>query len=483
MPDRRILNADQLASHGNRRGREAIVRILEAALQAADPYHNCRDLLHMDGDRLAVGRRQFEPRGDPDAGDAVYDLSRHDRILVFGAGKGIQHVAKAIEDVLGDRLVGGHVIDKHGGDTILERIGVTYGAHPVPDEGGVRGCQRILEMAADLTERDLVFTVVSNGVSSLLTHPAPGISLEDVRRTTYLMQIERGAPTGDLNPVRNHLDTMKGGRLARHLWPAETVHIFAFPPSTYDRLMWHNVWLHSLPECTTFADAVAMLRKWDAWDLVPPSVRAHLLRADPAHETVKADEFRQHKPRIFGIMPPETGMLPTAARAARKLGFAPHILSSGMQAEASQIGLVYGALANRIEALGQPFSAPCVLLSGGEMLVTVGEENGMGGRNQECALSAATRIAGSDRIVIASVDSDGTDGPGRQFQDGDVAVPALDGGVVDGQTASTALDLGIDLPRELRRHNTSPVLDRLGDGVIASHNISMNDLTVALILD
>ncbi len=147
------------------------------------------------------------------SGEEVFDLDEIGRIFVFGAGKGIQRVAKAIEDVLGDRLTGGHVIDKQGGEKILERIEVTFGAHPVPDEACVRGCERILEMTADLTEDDLVFTMVGNGVSSLLTLPAPGISLAELQRLTYIFQIERGGPTIDLIPIRNHLDQMKGGRI------------------------------------------------------------------------------------------------------------------------------------------------------------------------------------------------------------------------------------------------------------------------------
>jgi glycerate-2-kinase len=186
----RILNAETLTSHGNVQGRKAMVEILEAGLQAADPYHNTRKATRIKGDTLVVGGAEFEPEGDPKSGDEVIDLSDVDRIYVFGAGKGVQRMAKAIEDTLGDRLTGGHVIDKKGNDLILERIGVTFGAHPVPDEDCVRGCKRILGMAQDLHERDLVFTVVCNGVSSLLTLPVPGVSLEDVRQTTYVMQIE-----------------------------------------------------------------------------------------------------------------------------------------------------------------------------------------------------------------------------------------------------------------------------------------------------
>jgi glycerate-2-kinase len=481
----RILNAETLTSHGNVRGRKALVEILEAGLRAADPYYSTRSMLHLDGDILTIGRKDFEPLGDPQSGDEVIDLSKVGRIYCFGAGKGIQRIARAIEEVLGDRLTGGQVIAKHGDPLILERVDVTFGAHPVPDEGCVRGCRRIVEMARGLTEKDLVFTVATNGVSALLTLPAPGISLEDVARTTYALQIERGVPTQDLNPVRNHISAIKGGRLSAYLQPARAIHIVGWDPHTYDYLLHNNVWLHALPEGSTFADAVRNLKQWDAWDAVPASVRAHLTRADPAHETLKAEAFVKTRFRIFGVLPEHRGRVQAAAKKAAELGFTPHILydTTDMKAEASQVGIVTAHIALQVEAHRRPFEPPVALLGGTEMVVTVGKEAGMGGRNQEYALSAARHIAGSERIVMASIDTDGTDGPGRQFVQGYEDVPVLNGAIVDGTTAPRAEALGFDVFGELRRHNTSPVLHTLGDGLIASPSVSMNDISVALVLD
>ena len=131
----RILNVDALTSHGNVLGRKAIVEILEAGLRAADPYNNTLKLMRIAGHRLIVGHPDLIFPDDPRQHDEIIDLNETDRILVVGAGKGIQRAAKALEDVLGDHLTGGHVIDKHGSPLILEKIGATFGAHPVPDEG------------------------------------------------------------------------------------------------------------------------------------------------------------------------------------------------------------------------------------------------------------------------------------------------------------------------------------------------------------
>jgi glycerate 2-kinase len=486
----RILNAERLTSHGNVHGRQALLQILEAGLQAADPYHNTRRLVRIEDNKLVVGGRDFEPVGDPHAGtDAVYDLDAVGRIYVFGAGKGIQRCARALEEALGDRLTGGVIIAKHDDDLELSRVEVVYGAHPVPDEGCVRGCGRILDLAKGLTERDLVFTVAGNGVSSLLTLPVPGVTLEDVRNVTYMMQIEKGAPTGDLNAIRNNLDVMKGGKISRYLRPARVVHIVITDPSgmmttsetDYEDLMTKNVWLHTLPDATSFALAVAMLKKWDCWDRAPEAVRSFLAQADPAWETVRRAEFESWGDRIYGVLPYELGMLPTAEAKARELGFSAHLLSSFLVAEAREAGLVYATVAETCAKEGKPFTAPCALISGGELIVTVGKEAGVGGRNQEFVLSAALKIAGSSRIVVGGIDSDGTDGPGTQFSEYK-DIPCLAGGVVDGCTLAAAKEAGIDLNAELRRHNTTPALWKLGDGVVATHGVSMTDLDVILVL-
>jgi glycerate-2-kinase len=481
----RIQNAENLLSTGNVPGRQAMLQILEAGLQAANPYANARRLMRVENGKLIVGNKEFEPSGSPRSGDEVYDLSRIGRIYVLGAGKGIQNVAKAIEDVLGDRLTGGHVIDKKGHPLILERVGVTLGGHPTPDEDCVKGCERILEIARDLTEKDLVFTCVANGVSSLLTMPVPGLSVEDLRRTTMATQIERGMPTRDLSPIRNHLDRMKGGRISRYIHPAKMIHILAIDPGEYDQRMHGNYWLHTLPDCTTFQEAIANLKRYEAWEAVPAAVRRHLEEADPEQETLKAKDFDKMSFRIFGLMPGywQSGKMLPAMKKAEELGFnAIMVADQLIEIEASQAGTYMASIAKTTERRGQPFEPPCALFSSGEMVVTVGQEKGIGGRDQEFALSAALRIAGSKNIVIASVDTDGTDGPGSQFIAGSVDIPCLAGGIVDGQTVESAKNLGVDIVGELRRHNTSPALWKLNSGIVVTPNISLIDLTVALIM-
>ncbi len=477
----RILNATMLTSHGNRAGRQAVVEILEAGLQAADPYRGVLDLVRVEGSRLVVGRPDLTPVGDG-RGEEVLDLDSVGRILVVGAGKGVQRAARALEDVLGDRLSGGHVIAKHGDDLLCRRIGVTFGAHPVPDEGCVEGSKAILEACRGLTERDLVFTIGGSGISSLLTLPARGITLDEVRQLTYRMQVEKGVPTSDLNRVRNHVDAVKGGKISRSFRPARVIHLVAKETSTYDYFADGRCFIHFFPDRSTFADAREVLQRWQAWDEVAPSIRAHLTAADAAEEVMQPAEYAADGARVFCLISRERGMLPSAEAKARELGIRPYRLAGHLQAEAREAGLVTADIALSVAREGLPFEPPCVLLSGGELLVTVGRETGMGGRNQEFALAAATRIAREERVVVGAVDSDGTDGPGGQFSDGGVDIPCLGGGVVDGETASEGKALGVDLFEVLRQHDTSPALWKLRSGVLMTHGVSLLDLRVALVM-
>ena len=483
----RIQNVDTLTNHGHTAGRKALVEILGAGMDACDPGNNVRRLVRRDGDILTIGSPDFEPEGDPRSGNEVIDLRQVGRIFVVGAGKGVQFTAKALEDILGDRLTGGHLIDKQGTPLILTRVGVTFGAHPIPDEGCVEGCRRILELCADLRKDDLVFTALGNGASALLTMPVEGVSLADVQRLVYLFQIERGGPTVDLIPIRNHLDQVKGGKISRYLRPARCIHLLGQLSRTYHDLMHHDInrWLHVLPDTQTYADAVRNLKKWDAWDDAPESVKDFLLAADPAQETLRHAEYEAMNARAFCIMPEHLGMLPAARAKAEALGFRTHLLYNNydMLAEAAQVGKVIANLAKHSEQDGEPFQPPCALFGRGELLVTVGDAKGMGGRNQEYSVAAALQLDETRQVVMGSVDSDGTDGPGHQFIDGYEDVPVLTGGIVDYSTSQRAKEMGIDLFAELKQHNVSPPLYALGDGIVATPNLSFADLSVTLILD
>jgi glycerate-2-kinase len=289
-------------------------------------------------------------------------------------------------------------------------------------------------------------------------------------------------PTGALSPIRNHLDRLKGGRLAAHLHPARAIHLIAKDPATYDTWIYENYWVHTLPDPSTFADAIRILKAWDAWDAVPASVRTHLLKADPAWETVKPAQYLQLNHRIYGLLPGEQGLWPTAQKKAAELGFKPVTLAMRVDIEARHAGEMVATIARTIENMGKPFKPPVALFTAGELIVTVGTAHGIGGRNQEYVLAAAPIIAGSDRIVIGAVDTEGTDGPGAQFAPAATGIPTLAGGMVDGQTLSAAAEKGINIQDVLTSHNATPCLLALNSGILATQSTGLQDLGVILVM-
>ncbi len=489
----RIRNAERMTNHGNIEGRKVMCQILESGLQAADPYYNTLRLVEIQDGKLYIGCEDFEALQAPRSGVDVYDLKKDiDRIFVFGAAKGIQRVALALEEKLGDYLTGGRVIAKHGDDLILKKIQVSFGGHPVPDEGCVEGCKKIVEeiKALHLTERDLVFTIVGNGVSSLLTLPPEGISLEDVKNLTRVMQIEKGVSTTELNVVRNQVDQLKGGRITRLLRPAKMVHILSVDCNYgntgivgYPGLTRANIWLHTLPDVSSQANATLILTKWNAWEEIAPSIKDYLANAGQDKDVLKADEFEEMDCRIFGVMPDKIGFIPSAMEKARELGYEPHLICKSHFLKADNVGRFFGNMAKLCTTESEPFRGPCALFFTGEMLVSVGKNGGVGGRNQECALTAATVIAGNPRVVVGAADTDGTDGPGGTFHEEatEMGVRALSGGIVDGYTMQEAKAKGVDVKKALETHSTSNALWQLDSGLWATQNISLQDIVVAVV--
>ncbi|MDR1317633.1 MAG: DUF4147 domain-containing protein [Spirochaetales bacterium] len=490
----RIRNADTLTSHGNRKMREDVVKILDAGMSAADPYYNTLKLVRIENGKLLVGGSDFEPIGTPRPGIVETDLNEIDRIFVFGAGKGIQRAATALEEALGDRLSGGYLILKYGDEVTLRNITVTHGDHPVPDENCVKGSRAMMEMIQKLklTPRDVVFTIVGNGVSSLLTLPAGKLSLKSVMDVTRILQIEKGATTRELNFIRNSIDLLKGGRITRMLHPAKMFHILTVDPNRgstaregYAGLTETNIWLHTLPDATNAAQAIKIIKQYNAWDEIASEVKDFISTMTGEQETLRKAEFEQMDCRIYGVVPDHLSVLPIAVETARQLGYTPHVMCKAKSyfLDAAEAGKFMSAIAKLVSAEGQPFKPPCALFMTGEMVVAVGKSGGVGGRNQEFCVSAANIISGDNRIAIGSVDTDGTDGPGGFFDQKakDFGVLALAGGVVDGETKTAAAAAGYDLKDALISHATSKLLWDTGDGVWAVHSISVQDLTVILI--
>lgn len=430
-----IKNREELVSHGNVEGREVILDVVERALSEVNSYNLVKRAVSLRGNRLRIG-------------PIAYDLANVRNVYVLGCGKQVTFMVAALEEVLGDRIADGIAIEKRGWGCKTRRLPVVEGGHPLPDEKSVEGAERMIELARRAGRDDLVIVCVTGGCTALSMLPPEGVSLEDVRVVTDLL-LRSGAPIEEVNAVRKHLSRTGGGKLALEIHPAQVVGLIVVDE------VGGRPWGPTVPDTTTFADAVMVLKKYDLWSKVPESVRKFLERGDPREETPKERDFERLGVRVHNLVLADNNMLcESAKKRARELGLSSEILSTFVEGEAKDVGVVLASIAREIESRARPLRPPCVLVAGGETTVTITGEAGEGGRNQELALSAALKIKGSRSVVIASIGTDGSDGPT------DIA-----GAIVDGYTAERAEALGIDLFEELKRHNSSYVFRSLGDAV------------------
>jgi glycerate-2-kinase len=464
-----IQNRDALISHGNIPGRVIVVDILEAGLQAANPYYNTKSLLNLQSDgHLIAGRSGFpieQPRGHPVRYEPlIIDLNQMRNIYVVGGGKAAQSMAKAIEDVLEPYITDGQVNARKGEPLLCNRIHVTFAGHPIPDSDSVEGAKRMRELEKKATKGDLVFLTESGGGTALMALPADGVSLNDVQDVYRQLYFERGASMSDANAVRWLLCDLRG-RHERYIGDATMI---AFHTSeNHDGLTIaanrKSPEHRARPADWSYDYAIKVLKRYEIWDTVSSAVRKQLEKADPRYEMLHPNEVLGKPHYHFRVMGSEY-MLDAAQQKAIELGIPAHIISSSMNnLEVWPVAGVVAHIARESEFYGRPFQPPCVLLFGGELLVTVGTATGIGGRNQEFVLSTAPMIAGSQNIVIASVDSDGADGPSP-----------VAGGIVDGDTVNRLSDIGVNVFQILDNHDSYGALTQLDDaihGEIRSTNV------------
>ena len=364
--------------------RRQALSIFRAAVAAADP--------------AAAVRRRLER----------LDTSVYRNVYVVGAGKAGASMAAAAERVLGKRITGGLVNVKYGHVAKLRRIEWNECGHPVPDERGVAGAERIAQIAEAATRDDLVLCLISGGASALLPLPAPPLTLEEKQEVTRLL-LACGADIHEFNAVRKHLSRIKGGQLARLAWPARVEALLLSDVIGDDPGV-----IGSGPtaaDASTFAAVAGIVEKYGIAKQLPASVkrRLELGRRGEIAETPKPGDamFRRVRNTVIGS---NRLALAEAARRARQLGFRTLVLSSEIQGETREIARMHGAIAREIVRSGQPIRPPACIISGGETTVTL-RGKGLGGRNQEFVLAAALEISGLPDTVVLSAGTDGTDGP------------------------------------------------------------------------
>jgi len=385
------------------------------------------------------------------------------RVVVVGAGKASGAMAKAVEDHWTGPL-SGLVVTRYGHAVACERIEIVEAAHPVPDAAGEAAARRILTMVNGLGPDDLVLALISGGGSSLLSLPAPGLTLEDKKAINTAL-LRSGTPIDEMNCVRKHLSAIKGGRLAAAAYPARvlTLVISDVPGDDPSAIASGP----TVPDTTTFAEARAILAKYGITS--PSAVIEHLERAED--ETPKAGDPRLARAETVMIATPQRS-LEAAAAVAREAGVTPLILGDAIEGEAREVGTVMAGIARQAARHGQPAPPSCVLISGGETTVSV-RGNGRGGRNVEFLLSLAVELDGLPGVFALAADTDGVDGADE-----------VAGALITPDTIARAAAKGVRAKERLANNDGHGFFEAVGDQIVTGPTLTnVNDFRAILITD
>lgn len=444
----RIKNRQQLLSHGDIAGRKPVLEIAEKSLQRLDSYHVIRGLLSLEGDILSVG-------------DLQWDLCKKRRLFVIGAGKACNSMARAVEDKLEDRIDAGLVIVKELEPIDrLQRIELAVGGHPLPNEEGLRQSKRILDIVEQATPRDLFIGLISGGSSALMNYPISGISLEDeITLTDELLRC--GARILEINAIRRHISETNGGRLAQKVERkgAEMINLIISDyvgagPVADPRLPVKTFGTPVAPDDTTLGDALYVLDKYHLRSQVPHSIIEFLEATNPSFETPKA--FGRQVSNFVIQRPADACEI--AKQAADELGINGTILTTTLEGESREAGIFLASVAKEVQLNHRPVSPPCVLIASGETTPKIDTKAGLGGPSQELALSFALEVSNLRGFAIASIGTDGTDGPTE-----------IAGGVADCTTVERSQLKGLDVHKKLVSHDSYSVFIALGDGILTGN--------------
>ncbi len=371
------------------------------------------------------------------------------RVILLAAGKAAGSMAEIAEEVFFERFrlerarLVGVAVARHGYGRPTRVVEMIEAGHPIPDSAGLRAAERALALADSGGPNDLVLVLMSGGASANWIAPAPGISFEDKQSVTRAL-LRSGATIDEINCVRKHLSRIKGGRLARHAYPAALLTVaISDVPGDDPAVIGSGP---TVPDPSTLEQARAIVAKYRL-DLGGSIARA---LADPANETPKPGDAIFAGSRFLLAARPADA-LRAAEAAVRAAGFDCVMLGDRVEGEAREVAKEHAALARGLRAQGRR----AVILSGGELTVTI-RGQGRGGPNQEYALALAIALAGMPGIAALAGDTDGTDGGAGLASD-----PA--GALVDGETAARARAAGLDPAAFLADNDSTGFFAGLGD--------------------
>ena len=447
----KIRNHEALVSHGESDSRRLVLEIADRTLQRLDAYDRIKSIARLDGDALRIGTR-------------TWDLSKKRHVYLVGAGKACNAMASALDEILGRHLTKGIAIVKVAEDgDVFRRTDIYVGGHPLPDETGHEAALKILELADNAGPDDLFIGVISGGSSALMSCPVDGISLQDEIEATDVL-LKSGAGIYEINAIRRHISQTNGGMLARRI-QASGAEFIGFgisdavgnPPTGDIGIPYRDYASTPIgPDRTTLADARRVIADYDLASRLPPNVVRHLMEAGDACETPKA--FPDNTYFLLNTVPDSCIY---AKETAEEMGIPAYILTCFLEGESKDAGTFLAALAREVQAYGNPFPAPCVILCSGETTTEIPDNasiEGHGGPSQELTASFAITAARTHGACMFSVDSEGTDG-----------TTLVAGGLTDSTSHETAVEKGVSLHAALRGHSSYEALSAIGDTVVTGN--------------
>lgn len=448
---KKIRNAAQLLSCGDIASRKVVLEIADRTLDRLDSYRRIRNIMTRDGDILTIGNRSW-------------DLAKKRHVYLFGAGKACNHMAMAVDHVLGDRLTKGIAIVKiHEVTDVFHNTEVFVGGHPLPNEEGFRASKEIINIVERAGPDDLFIVVISGGSSALMSCPVDGISLQDEIDASDVL-LKSGAGIYEINAVRRHISALNGGMLAKRIQDVGA-ELIGFgisdavgTPATGDISVPYTAYKSTPigPDATTLDDARATIINFDLADKLPESIVSYLMNAGPEAETPKA--FPDNTYFLLNTLPDSCIY---AKEICEEMGVPAVILTSFLEGESRDAGTFMASLAREIQAYGNPIKPPCVLLSSGEVTTQIPDSRvikGHGGPGQEMTISFAIAAAKTRGACLLSIDSEGTDGTSK-----------VAGGITDSTCFNAACEKGISLYQALREHSCFEALETIGATVFTGN--------------
>jgi len=446
----KIRNFKHITDHGDKEARMKTLELMDFVLQEVDAYKRIKEIMSLKENILRIGIKQW-------------DLSQKKHIYLIGAGKACNAMAQAVCDVLWDRITKGIISVKIVEDQDRYcNTDVYIGGHPLPNAEGMKAAQKMIGLIRQADKDDLFISVCSGGSSALLTYPVEGITLDEEIAVQDLL-LRSGAKILEINAVRRHISRTNGGRLAEMICHEIGAELISFQIS--DAVGKINIVDRNIPasfygtpfgaDQTTIQNARDMIANYDLKNILPKSVVEYLFDDSRVKET--PTEIAPNKITTF-VMGSLEDSCAAAEKAAKKMGINCMVLTTYLEGESSEAGVFLSSLAREIKFNNRPISKPCFVVCAGETTCSVQNARGIGGPSQELTLGASIGLRGIHGVAVASIDTEGTDGP-----------TIYAGGIVDGTTFDRLECAGENVYEALRYHYSGNALEKVRDSIFTGN--------------